>query len=291
MNALEELRLRVFEHCSQEPAATAIAGLTLMRSETVMSVPVQVIYTPMVCVIAQGKKQVILAGETFEYDSSKYLISSVDLPVSGMISEATPNHQYIALSLALDIEVLSTLLLEMPSELQGSIPRALGVTSITAELLDAFVRLLRLLQQPLQIPLLAPLIKREILVRLLTGEHADMLRQIALRNSQTQQVVRAINWIRQNFAKPFSILELAQVSSMSSPTLHRHFKAVTGMSPLQYQKQIRVQEARRILVSQQEDAAAVGFFVGYKSPSQFSREYSRLFGAPPRFDADRILHS
>ncbi len=288
---LKELRQLISECCTHAQIATAVPGLTLLRSQTVTSSPVQVIYKPMVCLIAQGRKQVILGGTTYEYDSSKYLISSVDLPVSGIVSEASAERPYLALSLTLDQEVLSGLLLEMSLAIEeGPVPCALGITQLTPELLEAFVRLLRLLHRPSEIRLLAPLIVREILFRLLTGDQASMLRQIAVRNSQTQQVVRAINWIRQNYEKPFCMGELLRVSNMSAPTLHRHFKAVTAMSPLQYQKKIRLHEARRLLISQKENAAAVGFSVGYRSPSQFSREYNRLFGAPPRVHASSYLN-
>lgn len=290
MDALRELQLQIGRHCRGSQTETAVPGLTLLRSDTVISTPVQLVYRPMVCVIAQGRKQVMLNAETFRYDAAKYLISSVDLPVSSRVVKATPQCPYLALSLALDLEVLSTVFLEMAAEPpQTEIPRALAVTRVTPELLDGFVRLLRLLDRPVEIAPLAPLIVREILYRLLRGEQGVMLRQIALRESRTQQVVRAINWIRQNYAKPFRISALVRVSNMSAPSLHRHFKAVTAMSPLQYQKQIRLQEARRILVSERQDAASAGFSVGYGSPSQFSREYCRLFGAPPRQDAERLL--
>ena len=296
-SSLKQLQRQIARHCTGSQTTTAIPGLTLLRSDGVMTSPVQAIYTPMVCLIAQGRKQVMLGGETLEYDAAKYLVSSVDLPVSGRITEATPSRPYLALSLSLDADALASLLLQIRSaQAPGGafvrpapVPRALAITSAMPDLLDAFVRLLRLLDRPAEVEALAPLIVREILFRLLTGAHAPMLRQIALRESRTQQVVRAINWIRRNYARPLHIGDLVSVAHMSPPSLYRHFKAVTAMSPLQYQKQIRLQEARRQLVSQQQDAAAVAFAVGYGSPSQFSREYRRLFGTSPRQDATRLM--
>jgi transcriptional regulator GlxA family with amidase domain len=164
----------------------------------------------------------------------------------------------------------------------------MGVSKAPGELLDAVVRLLRLLDHPTDVPVLAPLIEREILWRLLCGEQGPMLRQIGLADSRLSQLSHAIRWIRANYAKMLRIEELAQMAAMSVSSFHRHFRAVTSMSPIQYQKQIRLQEARARLLAQSKDVAAVGFAVGYDSPSQFSREYSRVYGAPPGRDAARL---
>lgn len=288
MEMLEEMQGLIARHSNGERTETAIPGLRLLRSECVSPCEVQVVYTPMVCVIAQGRKRVRVGGAVLEYDAAKYLISSVDLPVSGSVTEATEERPYLALSLALDPKALAATLLELPKERREAAPtRGIAVGRPAPELLEAMVRLLRLLDRPEEILPLAPLTVREILYRLLRGDQAAPLRQIAMQQSRTAQVVRAIDWIRQNYAKPLHLDALAREANMSPASLYRHFKAVTAMSPLQYQKQIRLGEARQILVSAREDAAAAGFAVGYGSPSQFSREYHRLFGAPPRQDMER----
>lgn len=290
MNSLQELRHGIAAHCTAPSTPTSIPGLTLLRSFTRTAAPVQVIYTPMICVIAQGRKRVLLAGKMLEYDAAKYLISSVHLPVRGLISEASSQHPYLALSLALDQELLTSLTLDQPLDrTRRTLHPALAVTEINGDLLEAFVRLLRLLDHPSDIAALAPLAIREIHYRLLCGDRRVMLQQISMHGSRTRQVVRAIDWIRRHYARPFRMRELLDVANMSAPSLHRHFKALTAMTPLQYQKQIRLSEARRLLASRQQDAASVGFSVGYGSPSQFSREYARQFGAPPRQHAAHIL--
>ena len=290
MNPLEELVRLIGTHATAQRTATPIEGLSLLRSDIVRSVPVQVVYTPMVCVIAQGRKEVCLADETYEYDAARYLVSSVHLPVTGRVVGASARRPYLSLSLALDVDQLSDVLLEMRTHsVEADVPRGLAVSTLDDALLDAFVRLMRLLDRPADQPVLAPLVTREILYRLLAGEQGPMLRQVALRDSRTRQVSRVISWLRQHYAEPFHMRDLTAIANMSAPSLHRHFKALTAMSPLQYQKQIRLQEARRILVSEGRDAAAVGFEVGYESPSQFSREYARLFGAPPRKHLERLL--
>lgn len=290
MTSLEELAHLIARHATGQRTTTPIKGLSLLRSDTVRSVPVQVVYTPMVCVIAQGRKEVCLADETYAYDAARYLVSSVDLPVTGRVVGASARHPYLSLSFALDVDELSAILLAMHTHrVDADVPRGLAVSALDAPLLDAFVRLLRLLERPADIPVLAPLVTREILYRLLAGEQGAMLRQVALRDSRTRRVTRVIGWLRAHYAEPFRMSDLMAIANMSAPSLHRHFKALTAMSPLQYQKQIRLQEARRILVSEGHDAATVGFAVGYESPSQFSREYARLFGSPPRKHLERLL--
>ena len=289
LELLGALRDMIMTHCTQASRVTSIQGLTLFRSETGTNVSTQVTYAPMVCLIAQGCKEVTLGDEVFKYDAAKYLVTSVDLPIRGNIRSASKQRPYLALSLALDLEEMSLLPARVPAEASfASSSRGLAVLQMTPEMLEAFVRLLRLLGRPAEIPHLAPLIVQEILYRLMTGPHSSHLRQVAMRGSQTQQVIEAVSWIRRNYAKPFRMTDLLDVSRMSAPSLHRHFKALTAMSPLQYQKQIRLQEARRLLVTQGIDASTAAFAVGYESPSQFSREYARHFGVPPRRDAGRL---
>jgi AraC-like DNA-binding protein len=235
--------------------------------------------------MVQGEKSVVLGSETFRYTPEHYLISSVHLPVTGTVTNAYPHGPYLALSVAMDIEVLAELLLITPASAAQQPARALGIGKLSPNLLDAFLRLARLLNEPALIPQLAPLIKREILIRLLASPEAPMLVQIATQSSRAAGVARAILAIREGYAKTFSATALARIAGMSLPSFNRHFRTVTEMSALQYQKQIRLQEARRQLLVEQDDAAMVGFSVGYASPSQFSREYARTFGRPPQEDA------
>jgi AraC-like DNA-binding protein len=268
---------------------TAIPRVLLYRSSRPTE-PIHSVYEAAVCFIAQGRKQAMIGDRVLVYDRAQYLVVSVDVPIIGQILDASPEKPYLCLCLNLDPAALGALMLETQvydadSEQPGP---ALSLSTVTPELIDAAVRLLRLLAKPQDIPILAPLAEREILYRLLNGEQASRLKQIAFAESKLQQVNRAIRWIKQNFREPFSIDAVASEARMSSSALHQHFKAVTAMSPLQYQKQLRLQEGRRLMLSQSIDAAMAGHTVGYESPSQFSREYTRMFGAPPGRDIERL---
>lgn len=282
----------IARHCTDTRTTTAIPRVSLVCSET-PTLPVGVVYEPMLCIVAQGAKRTLLGNTVVDYCAAQYLVVSVDLPVTGSVVQASPDAPYLAMSLSLNQPLLADMLLNIP---RACIPHVstqsgLVVGSLTPELLGAAVRLLQLLDTPADIPVLAPLIEREILYRLLTGEQSQMLGQIALAHSHMAHVNRAISWIRSRFAEPLRVDAVAQQAHMSASTFHRHFKAVTSMSPLQYQKQIRLQEARRLLLTGQADAASVGFAVGYESPSQFSREYARMFGQPPLRDAAQLRKS
>ena len=288
MEMLNELRDLIERHCDAPRWPTAIPSVTLMRANA-PTVPVGSLHQPSLCIVAQGRKRVMLGEKRFEYDSAKYLIGSVDLPISAEVCEASEQTPYLAMRIGLDPATLAAMLLDMPEGADDGKPLAgLAVSPLTADLLDPVLRLVRLLDRPRDIAILAPLAEREILYRLMLGPQGAMLRQIALRDSRLSQISRAIKWIKENYERPFSIETLAAVANMSASSFHRHFKGVTAMSPLQFQKLIRLQEARRRVLAQQDDAASVGFAVGYESPSQFSREYSRLFGAPPGRDAARL---
>ena len=268
---------------------TAITPLCLFRASS-PSEPVHAVYEPALCLVAQGAKEVLLADEVYRYDQANYLLVAVDLPIIGQVIEARPEVPYLGLRLNLDPREINALIIEagIPAPANPDSGRGLTVSRIEPQLLDAVVRMVRLLQTPQDIRLLMPLIMREILYRLLTGEQSTQLRQIALANSQTQRIAKVINWLKFNYDKPLRIESIAREVNMSPSALHHHFKAVTAMSPLQYQKQIRLQEARRLMLSEALDAATASFNVGYESPSQFSREYSRLFGAPPQRDIARL---
>jgi AraC-like DNA-binding protein len=272
--------------------ASAIPRLVLIRASQ-PSEPIPTVYEPTVCIVAQGRKQTMLANEVYFYDPEKYLVVTVDLPVVGQVIEASPEKPYLCVCLNLDPGQLSALMVELGQNVPRN-PQAeglglgLSLSPIEPALLNAVVRLLRLLDTPQDIPILAPLIEREILYRLLSGDYSERLRQIALGDSRMVSVSRAITWIKQNYAEPFRIETIAREARLSPSALHHSFKSVTAMSPLQYQKQLRLQEARRLMLAQAMDAATASHHVGYESPSQFSREYSRLFGAPPSRDIARL---
>lgn len=271
--------------------ASALPRLSLVRScRPTDAVPT--VYKPSLCIIAQGRKQVELGGRSYVYDPAKYLAVSVDLPLVGSILEASPQRPYLCLVLDIDLAVLSDLMLQHAPE-PGPEPTgpALGVSQVEPGLLDAAVRLARLLDTPRDAAALGPLAEREILYRLLFGGQAPMIWRIAAAESRLKQVSRAIAWLRENYAKPVSVERLAADVGMSPSSFHSHFKAATTMSPLQFRTRVRLQEARRMMVVEAMDAAGAGFAVGYESPSQFSRDYSRLYGAPPLKDALRLRAS
>ena len=252
--------------------------------------PLYAVYEPAFCIIAQGSKQVMTGDQIYVYDASKYLVVSVDVPIVAHITEASPSAPFLGLRLDLDPAAISALMMESDVKRAATAQPgpSLGISDLSGELIDAAVRLLRLLASPRDIPILAPLAEREILYRLLRGEQSTRLSEIAFAESKLQQVNRAIGWIKRNFREPFRMEALTGAAGMSASALHQHFKTVTGMSPLQYQKQLRLQEARNLILSQRLDAATAGHAVGYDSPSQFSREYRRLFGAPPLRDTERL---
>lgn len=284
---LPELRDLVLRHAVAATTPTSVPGLTLYRSDTV-SLPMPVVYEPMLCVIVQGRKRVTLGDTVCHYDAAHSLVASLDLPVVGVVCEATREMPYLSLSLRLDRVELAALLLQMPSSPPPVQDFAgLEVTPLSPQLVSACQRLAELLDAPADIPILAPLLRREVLYRLLTGPHGPMLRQIARGEGRLGQVQQAIAWIREHYDRPLRVEALATQVALSPSSLHRHFKAATRLSPLQYQKHLRLQAARERLMSESADAAEVAYAVGYESPSQFSREFRRLFGHPPAQAARR----
>lgn len=267
-----------------------IPRVKLFRSSTPTE-PLHALHEPSICLVVQGKKQVRIGDQTLVYDSGRFLAASVDVPVVGHVIEASKEAPYLCFKLTIERTMLAALALEMgPAEVEDVAP-GVALSPMTPELLDAASRLLRLADTPRDIPMLAPLAERELLYRLLAGEYGARLRQLAHADSRLSQVNRAIGWIKQNYREAFSIDMLASEARMSSSALHAHFKQVTSLSPLQYQKQMRLQEARRLIYAQSMDAARAAHEVGYESPSQFSREYKRLFGTPPVQDVKRLRES
>ena len=288
MEPLEELRLLISRHTGSAQTVMTASGVKIVMADSPTELTHHVL-EPMLAVVAQGAKRAVLGDKVFEYSAGQYLVVSVDLPIAGHVFQASRELPYLAAGFPLKPTTIATLLLEMAASDRPSIePAGLGVSDAPRELLESVVRMLRLLERPRDAAVLGPMLEREILWWLLNGEQSAMVRQIGLADSRLSQISRAIRWIRVHHAKPFRVEELAEMAAMSASSFHRHFRAVTTMSPLQYQKLIRLQEARARLMVESDDVAAIGFSVGYDSPSQFSREYSRLFGAPPGRDVARL---
>ncbi|KIC83446.1 AraC family transcriptional regulator [Pseudomonas sp. C5pp] len=268
---------------------TGIAPLYFIRSDTPTDV-IHTVHKPGLCIVVQGRKQVQLWEESYVYDPLNYLVVSVTLPLAGQVTEASSEKPYFCIRLDIDPAEIAQLIADLsPVGVPSQQPhRGLYLDKIDSSLLDAMLRLVRLLDVPSDIPALAPLALREIFYRLLKGQQGQRLHEIAITDSQTHRVTRAIEWLNNNYAQPLHIDELASYVNLSNSTLHHRFKAVTAMSPLQYQKQLRLQHARRLMISEGLDVSTAGFKVGYESPSQFSREYSRMFGAPPSRDIAKL---
>ncbi|MGA9526490.1 MAG: AraC family transcriptional regulator [Terriglobales bacterium] len=262
---------------------TPLDGLLLNRAEAPSGL-IRSVYRPSFCVVLQGAKVSMLGDQSFRYRADQGLLASIDVPVTARISEASPDRPYLALSLAIDPVMVAELLVEQSQALAGaSTVSALTTTDLDADLCDPLLRLLALLDGPRDLPVLAPLIRREIVWRLLCGRLGATLRQLGLAESHSARIGRATAWIRNRFAEPLRVADLAALAHMSVPSFHRHFKAATTLTPVQFQKQIRLQEARRLLLAEGA-VASVGYAIGYESPSQVTRDYRRLFGVSPGRD-------
>jgi len=270
---------------SAESRATGIPGLTLHR-RTAPTAPCSMTYQPGVTVIAQGRKRVELGRNIFIYDPTRFLLTSVDLPVVSRVIEASEKAPCLALSLKLDMSVVRDLLSREEIQVAEAPPDSPGMATgeTTVEFLSACCRLVDLLDTPQDIPFLSGLIQREIIYRILRSAEGARLRAIATLGEQCHRTAKAIAWIRTNYAKPLRVEDLAEIAGMGVSTLHHHFRVLTAMSPLQYQKQLRLQAARGRMLMDGIDAASAAFEVGYESASQFNREYSRFFGQPPMRD-------
>lgn len=294
LDLLDSARLELAETVArladkQGSKATVIKALSLIR----LDAPTQTtsyMHEPSICLIAQGAKRVLLGEETYAYDAQHFLLASVDLPIVAQITAASPETPYLGLKLKLDPREIAQLMADssLPPPRAQQESRGMAVGELSESLLCAFLRLLDLLEEPEHIPILAPLVQREILYRLLMGPQGPRLRQIGAAGCRSHQIARAIDWLKANFSQPLRIDDLATRVRMSTSAFHHHFRALTAMSPLQYQKWLRLHEARKLMLTEQIDAANAAFQVGYESPSQFSREYSRLFGAPPLRDIKNL---
>ncbi|MGC5561659.1 AraC family transcriptional regulator [Streptomyces sp. FR-108] len=287
---LEELRTLLDRHARSD-WTTAVDGVLISRVDR-SDPPAPSMSGTVLAVIAQGAKRLALGDRVYEYGAGQYLVASVDLPVTGQFLRVEPERPALGFGLMLEPSDVAELLLRAgpwgnPRSDAGA-PSALAVSDASPALLDAVVRMVRLLEEPRDRAVLAPLVKREILWRVITGEQGATVRQLGLADSRLSHVSRAVGWIREHYAEPFRVEDVARMSGMSVSAFYRNFQAVTAMSPIQFQKQIRLQEARLLLATHPGEVTGVGRRVGYDNPSQFSREYRRQFGAPPSQDAIRL---
>jgi AraC-like DNA-binding protein len=285
----DELIERLARAVPEDGTAEPLAGLRLRRASS----PTELghgVSDPALCVIAQGSKELVLGDHRCRYDPAHYLIATAELPIASQITEASKEHPYLGLVLTLDPTLVGSVMVEAgyPALRSHSAMKAIDVSPLDAGLLDAVVRLVRLLDSPTDTCFLAPLVKREIVYRLLTGEQGGRVCHIAALGGHTHRIAKAIERLRKDFDQPLRIENLAGELGMSVSGFHHHFKEVTAMSPLQFQKQLRLQEARRLMLDEHLDAASAGYRVGYGDAAHFTREYKRLFGAPPMRDVGRL---
>jgi AraC-like DNA-binding protein len=285
----EELIERIARAISKDGRVEPLKGLHLNRSSSPAE-PVYTVSDPAFCVIAQGSKEIFLGNERYLYDPAHYLLITAGLPLVGQVFDASKEQPYLSLRLELDPTLVGSVMVEagQVSPRSHTAMKAIDVSPLEASLLDAVVRLVRLLDTPAEAPFLAPLITREIVYRLWKGEQSDRLRHVAVLGGHTHRIARAIERLRNEFDQPLRIDDIAQELGMSASGFHHHFKAVTAMSPLQFQKRLRLQEARRLMLGEGLDAASTAYHVGYNDASQFNREYKRLFGLPPLRDVERL---
>ena len=283
MKELEQLAQLAEKQWHRFGHETPLDSLLITREET-PSGYIHAVYRPSLCVVLQGAKISTLGNASFHYGAGQCLMAQVSVPVTAQIVEASAQLPYLAFSLSFDPVIVTDLLVDHAASLDKlPVVPALQADTLPSNLFDPLNRLLALLDEPTDLPVLAPLIIKELIWRLLSSSFADSLRQIGLRETHTARIGQVTAWLRENYQETVTVAALAEIANMSVASFHRHFKSVTQMSPVQFQKQIRLQEARKLLLSHQE-VAVVGYQVGYESPSQFSRDYRRLFGAPPGKD-------
>jgi AraC-like DNA-binding protein len=285
-----ELSERILEAVPEDGHVEALGGLHLHRRST----PSKLfgISTTGFCLIAQGSKDIFLSEERYHYDPAHYLLVTSELPIMSQITDASPQKPFLSLRLELDPTLISSVMVEAGHlTKQTSELRAMNVSVLDANLLDAVLRLVRLTNHSNEVSFFAPLIRKEIIYRLLKSEQGSRLRQLAVLGGQSHRIAKAIEHIRKEFDKPLSIETIASDLSMSVSGFHHHFKTVTAMSPLQFQKRLRLQEARRLMLGESLDAASAAYRVGYDDASHFNREYKRLFGMPPIRDVERLRES
>lgn len=268
---------------------TPIENLLFFRREEPTE-PDYCLIEPSLVLVVQGTKQMLIGGEAFPYNTSNFLITSLDLPASSQVLEASAEQPCLGLVMKLDVRVLADLIAQgvLPHTRERPAGVSVGLGTMTPGIMGPLKRLLDLLDEPESITVLAPLIQREIHYRLLLSDQAGLLRQIASVDSQSHRIAKAIDWLKVNYSSSLRIDDLAAMVQMSTPTFHHHFRQLTSVSPLQYQKRLRLSEAKRLMLNEHLDASTAAFQVGYESPSQFSREYSRLYGIPPKRDIEQL---
>ncbi|CAN5551565.1 AraC family transcriptional regulator [soil metagenome] len=285
----EELVERIASTCKNEGQNDIVESMQFFRYPTPTQ-PKHVLYSPSICVIAQGAKQVTFGEERLRYDPANYLLISLDVPVVSHVVEATPEKPYLGLKLEFDPTTIASVIVETgisPGRNDSSV-KSMAVSNLEDELLDAFVRLLRLLDHPDDFRVVSPMVVREIIYRILKSDQGARLRQMAVFGGHTNRITKAVQILRTKYNQNLNIESLAQELGMSVSSFHQHFKTATSMSPLQFQKMLRLQEARRLLLTEDMDASAAAEQVGYDDASQFSREYKRTFGQPPKRDVGRF---
>jgi len=284
-----ELVERIARAMRDDGQIEPLKGLSLYRCSSPTR-PVYGVSEPSFCVIAQGSKEIFVGEERYQYDPAHYLLTTVELPVVGQILEASKEQPYLSLRLQLDPALVGSVLVEadLPSPRGQGEVKAMDVSSLDASLLDAVVRLVRLVDSSTDARVLVPLVTREIIYRLLVGAQGARLRHIAILGGDTHRIARAVDLLRKDFKEPLRMESIAQELGMSVSGLHHQFKAVTAMSPLQFQKRLRLQEARRLMLGEHLDAASAGYRVGYDDAAHFNREYKSLFGLPPVRDVERL---
>lgn len=287
---LKELRALAAPRARNRFTETGIPRVAMVQGK-IPEHALNAVYDPMVNLILQGSKSMTIGDRTLHYCPANYFVMSVDLPAVGTVWPSASGEPYLAVALTLQPAVVAALIADLPKPaVSGKSGEAgFSVAAVTEDLMDAWVRMLRLMQRPADIAALAPVYEREILYRVLQGPQGAMLRDIAMPDSALGRISLAIQWIRRDFAQPLRVEALAQKAAMSVSAFHRHFKAVTALSPVQYQKRIRLLQARTLLVVGGQSVTRAAFEVGYESPTQFSREYARAFGLPPGRDAQQLM--
>ncbi|TCK19590.1 AraC family transcriptional regulator [Ancylobacter aquaticus] len=284
---LQELR-QLASRAENRRTETGIPRVAMVQGE-IPEHQLAAVYEPMVNLILTGSKTMTVGDRRFWYDPATYFVMSIDLPAVGSVHPSDDGDPYLAISLTLEPAIVANLLADLPEPAGGELySPGFSVAPVTPELLDACLRMLRLMERQGEIAALAPAYERELLFRVLQGPLGWMLRDIATPDTALSRIGIAIQWIRENFAKPLRVEALAEMAALSVSTFHRHFKAVTALSPLQYQKHVRLLHARSLLIAGEGNVTSIGFGVGYESPTQFSREYARQFGLPPSKDAARL---
>jgi AraC-like DNA-binding protein len=286
-NLLKEALLKQLRKPGRIEAAEL--GFRMNRAEEATEVSCHVL-EPLVAAIVQGKKRSLYGSQEIRYGEKQCIVTGVEFPNAAQIVEASPAKPYLSVSLLLDPVIIAELLTAMPAaELAGGVHKGLTVAASDPAVLDAFLRLADTVSDPVRQSVLAPMIIREIHYRLLSGPFGNQLKMIHTDGSQSNQVAQAVTWLKEHYNEPFDVGELARQSNMAASTFHRQFRQLTTLSPLQYQKRLRLYEAQRLMLAEHKDASTAGYSVGYESLTQFNREYKRMFGAPPRQDVRRIL--